>query len=146
MKRIRKKHTRLDRIMPTNSLFIQGTNGGIANHDTRSGLAVARGCSMKFRKIHRKTPSPESQACNFIKKESLAQVFSCKFYEISKDTFFYRTSPVAAPANLKSTGNNYFTIRKFSMSQTNIVARQNENHKIHYLRTALFVKQFIFLF
>ena len=30
------------------------------------------------------------------KKETLAQVFSCEFYEISKNTFFYRTPPVAA--------------------------------------------------
>ena len=37
--------------------------------------------------------SPE--ACNFIKKETLAQVFSCGFCEISKNTFSYRTSPVA---------------------------------------------------
>ena len=28
-----------------------------------------------------------SEACNFIKKESLAQVFSCEFYEILKNTF-----------------------------------------------------------
>ena len=27
-------------------------------------------------------------ACNFIKKETLAQVFSCEFYEISKNTVF----------------------------------------------------------
>ena len=33
---------------------------------------------------------------NFIKKETLAQVFSCQFCEISKDTFVYRTHPVAA--------------------------------------------------
>ena len=35
-----------------------------------------------------------------LKKESLAQVFSCEFCEISKIAFFYRTSPVAAE-NLK---------------------------------------------
>ena len=35
-------------------------------------------------------------ACNFIKKETLAQVFSCEFCEISKNTFFYRTPLVAA--------------------------------------------------
>ena len=29
-----------------------------------------------------------SGACNFIKKEALAQVFSCEFCEISKNTFF----------------------------------------------------------
>ena len=34
--------------------------------------------------------------CNFIKKETLAQLFSCKFCEISKNTFSYRTPPVAA--------------------------------------------------
>ena len=28
------------------------------------------------------------EAGNFIKKETLAQVFSCEFYEISKNTFF----------------------------------------------------------
>ena len=28
------------------------------------------------------------EACNFIKKETLAQVFSCEFCEISKNTFF----------------------------------------------------------
>ena len=34
---------------------------------------------------------------NFIKKETLSQVFSCEFYEISKNTlntFSHRTSPV----------------------------------------------------
>ena len=36
------------------------------------------------------------EACNFIKKETLAQVFSCEFYEISKNTFSYRTPQVAA--------------------------------------------------
>ena len=30
-------------------------------------------------------------ACNFIKKETLAQVFSCQFCKISKNTFSYRT-------------------------------------------------------
>ena len=33
---------------------------------------------------------------NFTKKESLVQVFSCEFCECSKNTFFYRTPPVAA--------------------------------------------------
>ena len=30
-------------------------------------------------------------AYNFNKKEALAQVFSCEFSDISKNTFFYRT-------------------------------------------------------
>ena len=29
-------------------------------------------------------------ACNFIKKEALAQVFSCEFCEISKNTFIHK--------------------------------------------------------
>ena len=33
---------------------------------------------------------------NFIKKETLAQVLSCEFCEIFRNTFFYRTPPVAA--------------------------------------------------
>ena len=35
-------------------------------------------------------------ACNFIKKETLTQVFSCEFFEISNNNFSYRTVPVAA--------------------------------------------------
>ena len=35
-----------------------------------------------------KTPVPESQACNFIKKETMAQVFSCEFCEIFESTIF----------------------------------------------------------
>ena len=31
------------------------------------------------------------------KIKTLAQVFSCEFFEISKNTFSYRTPPVAAP-------------------------------------------------
>ena len=33
------------------------------------------------------------KACNFIKKETLAQVLSCEFCKISKNTFFYRIPP-----------------------------------------------------
>ena len=38
----------------------------------------------------------QDDACNFIKKETLAQVFSFEFCKISKNTFSYRTPPVAA--------------------------------------------------
>ena len=30
----------------------------------------------------------QENTCVFIKKETLAQMFSCEFYEISKHTFF----------------------------------------------------------
>ena len=35
-------------------------------------------------------------ACNFIKKETVAQMFSCEFREISKNTILHRTRLVAA--------------------------------------------------
>ena len=55
--------------------------------------ALWKRCSSKFRISQ---ASLFTQACNFIKKESLAQVFSREFCEISKDTFSYRTPLVAA--------------------------------------------------
>ena len=47
----------------------------------------------KFYKIHRKTPVPES-----LLKKRLAQVFSCEFCEISKNTFFTEHLRVTASA------------------------------------------------
>ena len=44
------------------------------------------------------------QACNFIKKETLAQVFPCEFCEISKNIFFYKTPLVAASNHPKMVG------------------------------------------
>ena len=38
--------------------------------------------------------SPES--CSFIKKETLAQMFFREFCKISRNTFSYRTPPIAA--------------------------------------------------
>ena len=38
----------------------------------------------------------DASACNFIEKETLAQVFSCEFCEIQKNTFSYRTPAMAA--------------------------------------------------
>ena len=47
--------------------------------------------------IRQKSNSSHPQdACDFIKKEALAQVFSCELCEIFKNTFSYRTLPVAA--------------------------------------------------
>ena len=37
-----------------------------------------------------------TQACNFIKKETLVQVFSWEFYEILRLPFFHRIPPMAA--------------------------------------------------
>ena len=45
------------------------------------------------------------KACNFIKKETLAQVFFCEFCEISKNTFSHRTPLVAASVHMVRTIN-----------------------------------------
>ena len=57
--------------------------------------AVVRRCSVKkvFLDL---SVLRQPEACNFIIKETLAQVFSCEFCEISKNTFLYRTPLVAA--------------------------------------------------
>ena len=44
---------------------------------------VTRGVLRNFSKFIGK----HLQACNFIEKETLEKVFSCEFYEISKNTF-----------------------------------------------------------
>ena len=48
------------------------------------------------------TCSITQNASNFIEKETLAQFFSRKFFEIFKNTFFYRTLPVTASAYMCS--------------------------------------------
>ena len=48
------------------------------------------------RPVFNKVVGLRPKAWNFIKKESLEQVFSCEFCEISKSTCFYRTPTVAA--------------------------------------------------
>ena len=81
-----------------------------------SAEAVGRMCSAKkvFLEILQNSPEntcarvsfliklqargPRPEACNFIKKETLAQVFSCELCEISKNTFSYGKSPVDASA------------------------------------------------
>ena len=42
------------------------------------------------------------QACNFIKKETLAQVFSCEFCKISKNTFYTGHLRTTASENTKA--------------------------------------------
>ena len=63
--------------------------------------AVVQRCSVKKVFLEISQISQEKpEACNFIKKETLAQVFSCEFCEIinykSKNNFSYRTPLVVA--------------------------------------------------
>ena len=59
--------------------------------------AFAQTCSVKkvFLEISQNSQESTCDVCNFIKKETLAQMFSCEFCEILKNTFFYRTPLVA---------------------------------------------------
>ena len=51
--------------------------------------SILKMCLQKFlTKFRRKTPVLESLFKNLLKKETLAQLFSCEFCEISKNTFF----------------------------------------------------------
>ena len=71
------------------------------------------------------------EACNFIKKEALAQVLSCQFCEISKNTFSYRTLSVAASTNLLLQKNN---------SVTNVKTNTGQTHKNLEANAARFLK------
>ena len=70
--------------------------------------AVARTCSVKHLFLEMSQNSQENtcakvsfliklqaSVCSFVKRETLAQVFSCEFCKISKNTFSYRTPSVA---------------------------------------------------
>ena len=76
---------------------------------------VARRCSVKkvFLKVSQNSQENTSvrvsfliklrpEACIFIKKESLAQVFYCEFYKNFKKTFFYRIPLVVASVDVKN--------------------------------------------
>ena len=45
-----------------------------------------------------------TEACNFVKKETLAQVFSCEFCKISKNTLFTE--------HLRTTASNFINHKK----------------------------------
>ena len=65
---------------------------------SRPNITVSRRCSIRnlFLEILQDSQENTYARVNFIKKETLAQVFSSEFCEISKNTFSYRTPPVAA--------------------------------------------------
>ena len=64
--------------------------------------AVSQRCSAKkvFLKILQNSRKTQVSAYNFVKKENCAQHLSCKFFEIFKSTFFNRTPPAAAYAEV----------------------------------------------
>ena len=62
-------------------MFLQISQNSQENNRARVSLLI-------------KLQTPAS-ACNFISKETLAQVLSCEFYEISKNTFLHKTHLLA---------------------------------------------------
>ena len=67
---------------------------------SRSGVFCKKGVLRNFTKFTgkylRQSQSLFFNKVDFIKKETLAEVFSCEFYEIFKNTFSYRIPLVAA--------------------------------------------------
>ena len=59
-----------------------------------SSALVEWSCAVVITTTPRRHMQP--QVCRFIKKDTLAQVFSCQFCQVFKNTFFNRTPPVAA--------------------------------------------------
>ena len=64
--------------------------GAPKTRSSRPELFYKKGVLQNFVKL---SPATEAGACNFIKKETLAEVFFCEFCEIFKSIFFYRTPP-----------------------------------------------------
>ena len=83
---------------------------------------------LKIHKIHKKTPALGSQtkACNFIKKGTLPQVFSCEFCEISKNTFF--TEHLRATASVDTYKATYWLL--ISRTATEKLNKKNMYRKI----------------
>ena len=52
--------------------------------------------ALRHATLLKKRPMACTKACNFIKKKTLARVFSCEFCQISKNTFLHRAPLVAA--------------------------------------------------
>ena len=59
-------------------------NVKLNNRSSRPEVSCEKGVLRNFTKFTGRHLWPE--ACNFMKKETLAQVFSCEFCEISKNT------------------------------------------------------------
>ena len=77
----------------------------------------------------------QAQACNFIKKETLAQVFSYEFCKISKNTFF--TEHLWATASVHQLVNHllHSVILLFNHIRSQYIGNEWVNHKFHVIIT-----------
>ena len=82
----------------SSALLKRDSNTGVfCKHSEIFTQSDVQKCSVKkvFLEVSQNSQE-DTWGCNFIKKETLAQVFSCEFCKISKNTFLYRTPPVTA--------------------------------------------------
>ena len=84
--------------------------------NSRPEVFCEKGVLRNFTKFTGKHLCQSPEACNFIKKKILPQVFSCEFCESSKNTFYYRTPLVAAFAQVII----YSVLCKFSVDLADI--------------------------
>ena len=95
--------------------------------------SIKKVCFEKICKIHRKTLVPEylfcysgrHKACYFVKKETLAQVFSSQFCEILKHSLFFTFGRL-----LLSTMHIFQTIKVNTSIKVSFHSNANENVKI----------------
>ena len=99
----------------------------------RSSRNSHRRCSVKkvFLEISQNSRESTSarasfliKACNFIKKETLAQVFPCEFCEISMNVFFQNTSGRLLPVPHKLSINNVNMNNQFTKELCQNIRRQ----------------------
>ena len=72
-----------------------------SNIQNQQTEAVAGRCSVKKVFLEISQNSQENTCAKFILIKTLAQVFSCEFSVISKNTFPYRTPPVTASEQIQ---------------------------------------------
>ena len=84
-----------------------------------------------------------TEACSFIKKETQAQVLSCEFCKIFKNTCFYRTPPVAT-SDWKITPTIMFTCQGnyWSNFQSHIDSLDSQKLELYHLDFNFFVNKF----
>ena len=75
--------------------------------------------------------------CNFIKKETLAQVFSCKFCEISKNTSFFHRAPLDDCFYKKFICLYDNTIQNFSINTGVKTKKQNNKNNMGDVRSSV---------
>ena len=84
-------------------------------------------CSLQKKQSSRCVQMPE--ACNFVKKETPTQAFSCEPCKIFKNTFFYRTPLVAQKIDRRRgfMGNRVFSKKHLTKKSSNILKSFDHN-------------------